>query len=55
MRIMKSKAKDPTYHVIQDVRRGGNEVLRLLRILARHLKYVQNTMSIMLIPGQMNI
>ena len=35
MRIMKSKAKDPTYHVIQDVRRGGKRSTEIIENLGR--------------------
>lgn len=33
MRIMKSKAKDPTYHVIQDVRRNGKRSTEIIENL----------------------
>ena len=35
MRIMKSKAKDPTYHVIQDVRRDGKRSTEIIENLGR--------------------
>jgi len=35
MRIMKSKAKDPTYHVIQDVRRGGKRSTEIIENLGK--------------------
>jgi len=35
MRIMKSKAKDPTFHVIQDVRRNGKRSTEIIENLGR--------------------
>ena len=35
MRIMKSKAKDPTFHVIQDVRRDGKRSTEIIENLGR--------------------
>lgn len=33
MRIMKGKSKDPTYHVIQDVRRNGKRSTEIIENL----------------------
>ena len=35
MRIMKGKSKDPTYHVIQDVRRNGKRSTEIIENLGK--------------------
>ena len=54
MRIMKGRSSNPTYHVIQDVRRNGKRSTEIIENLGEvHPKYVKNTMFLMLMHGLM--